>query len=327
MSEKVPTLAVLASVVAVPVILAWYGLAYRPSTYPAKAQVVNLTGIARRGVWTLERVNNLNYWWKSFEPATLQLPLHSHVVLRLHSADVVHQFYVPELRIGPVNVEPGHVTELDLLADQEGVFQYFCTSLCGECHFYMSGWIVVTAPGKPVPHPKPISCPLCLPEAPPPADQGIVAQGEYLYRQKACGACHGLEGRGGVANYNYLNGEIVDHVHLATRLFLRNEHSAEALVDWLSRQEEFQVAGEVPKVAGFGIVKARLEAAHLLIRDGKNAAKADLDGPEPPLQMPAWKNKLTEQEIFSILAYLITLNPWDEEETEEQPHLALTPTQ
>jgi len=323
--EKLPTFAVLAAVTAVPVLMAWYGLEHRPSTYPAEAHVLDLTGIARRGVWTLEEVYNLNYWWKAFEPATIQLPLHAQVVLRLHSADVLHQFYVPALGIGPVNVEPGHVTEVDFQADQEGVFQYYCTSLCGECHFYMTGWIVVTPRGEVPLRPQPLVCPLCIPEAPPPAEQGVVAQGEYLYRHKACGACHGLEGRGGVANYNYINGDIIDHVHLATRLFLRDEASADALVKWIGRHGETPPAEAEPEIMGFGIVQARMEAAMRLIREGKNAAKADLQGPEPPLQMPAWKNRLSESEVRAIVAYLITLNPWDEEEEQEHASLSHKP--
>lgn len=322
MLEKLPTFAVLASVTAVPVLMAWYGLEHRPSTYPAEACVLDLTGIARRGVWTLEKVNNLNFWWKSFEPATIQLPLHARVVLRLHSADVLHQFYVPALRIGPVDVEPGHVIEVDFRADQEGVFQYYCTSLCGECHFYMTGWIVVTPRGKSPQRPQPIVCPLCIPEAPPPVEQGVVAQGEYLYRKKACGACHGLEGRGGVANYNYLNGDIIDHVHLASRLLLRDEASADAFVEWITRHGETLPGETEPEVLGFGIVRARMDAAMRLIAEGKNAAKADMQGPEPPLQMPAWKNRLRESEVLAIMAYLITLHPWDEEE--EQEHLSLS---
>jgi mono/diheme cytochrome c family protein len=234
------------------------------------------------------------------------------VLLRLHSADVVHQFYVPALELGPVTVEPGHVSEIEFRVKREGVFQYYCTSMCGECHFYMTGWIVVTAPGKTPLRPKPIVCTLCVPEAPPPIEQGIVAQGEYLYRRKGCGACHGPEGRGGVPNYNYLNGEIVDHVHMADRLFLRDEESANRFLEWVAESGCMKEPGE-PEIDGFPVVKARLLAAMKLIRDGKNAAKADLAGPEPPLQMPAWKHKLTENEMLSVMAYLISLNPWGEE--------------
>jgi len=314
MSEKFATFAVLALLAAVPASLALYGARYRASSYPPEARVIDLTGVARRGVWTLDRVHSLNYWWKPFEPATIYLPLDAPVIFRLHSADVVHRFYVPALRIGPVDVKPGEVMEVDFRAGREGMFQYYCSSLCGECHFYMTGWIVVTAPGKEPPRPEPIVCPLCIPEAPPPIEEGIVARGEYLYRQRGCESCHGLEGRGGVTNYNYLNGKVIDHVQFASRIFLRDEDSAKTLIDWLSRQEDLQAEEDEPEIMGFGIVKARLEAAMALIRDGKNAARADLDGPEPPLQMPAWKNRLSQSDIKSILAYLVTLQPWEEEE-------------
>lgn len=314
MRETLALLALLGSVAAVPALFGWYACVHRPGTYPSDVRVVDLTGFAARGVWTQQRVHGLNSWWKHFEPATVHLPLGARVVLRLHSADVLHQFYVPALGIGPVDVIPGHVNEVAFDAGREGVFQYFCTSLCGECHFYMSGWIVVTAPGREPPQPKPIVCTLCLPEAPPPADEGIVARGEYLYRRMACGACHGVEGRGGVENYNYIQGEVVDHAHLATRLLLRDAEGAAALVEWIAARQREKAPTADPGLPGFPVVRARLEAAMGLIREGKNAARADPEGPLPPLQMPAWKHRLTEVQIQSIVAYLVSLEPWDAEE-------------
>ena len=81
----------------------------------ANERVINITGVGARGAWTLETVNGLNYWWKSFEPATIHMQLNEKVVLRLLSADVFHQFYVPALGIGPVDVEPGYIKEDPLL--------------------------------------------------------------------------------------------------------------------------------------------------------------------------------------------------------------------
>jgi len=156
------------------------------------------------------------------------------------------------------------------------------------------------------------------------ADEGIVAHGEYLYRRMACGACHGPEGRGGVANYNYVQGHIVDHVHLATRMFLRDAASAARFVDWLAQQQSGEAPAPETELSGFGIVRARLEAAMALVRDGKNAARADLDGPVPPLQMPAWKHRLTDAQIRSIMAYLVSLNPWDEEEEQDDRSVTMT---
>ena len=53
-----------------------------------------------------------------------------------------------------------------------------------------------------------------------------------------------------------------------------------------------------------------------LIESGKNAVRLDLAGPEPPLQMPAWKNKLSPKQIQAILGYFISLMPDDEDEPE-----------
>ena len=36
-----------------------------------------------------------------------------HIVLRLHSADVLHSFAIPVLRLGPVNEPAGHTVELE----------------------------------------------------------------------------------------------------------------------------------------------------------------------------------------------------------------------
>lgn len=313
MKEKTATLLVLAAVLGAPALMAWYACGIRPAQYPPEARVLNLTGVASRGLWTLEPVNNLNYWWKAFPPATLRLTLHERVVLRLHSADVMHRFYVPALALGPYEVEPGHVTEVTFNVDEEGVFQYYCTSLCGNCHFYMTGWIVVARAGEEPPEPPPITCPLCLPEPPPPAAQGVVAQGEYLYRRMACAVCHGPEGRGGVRNYNYLHDEIAGHVTTAAKLFLRSREDADTLLEWMeTTTHPLDPADEGPDVGGRRIVKARLDAALSLILDGKNAAKADRSGPEPPLQMPAWKTRLTEWQALAILGYFVSLYSWEE---------------
>lgn len=314
MKEKLAALASVAAVMAAPALLAWYAHVVRPAAYPREVHVLDLTGFAQQGLWTLDRVHNLNYWWKDFDPATLHFRLNEEVVLRLHSADVVHQFYVPALALGPVNVEPGHVSHLRFAADEEGVFQYYCTSLCGDCHFYMTGWIVVTPAGKTPVEPDPITCPLCVPEPEPPEDTDVVALGDYLYHRMACTACHGPEGRGGVSNYNYINGEIPSHMTMAAKIFLRSPEDAKTLLDWLGRGRITAAGDDTPEIAGFPIVRARLEAAIHLIQAGKNAAKADLEGPEPPLQMPSWQNKITAREADALMGYLVSLFPWDDEQ-------------
>src|SRR5210317_1777083 len=128
MKEKWAVICVLFVLLAVPLMVFYYQGIYRPSRYNVK--VITITGVGSRGTWTLKTVNGLNYWWESFAPATIHLRLDEAVVFRFLSADVFHQFYVPELGIGPVNVDPGYVREVRFKATKAGIFHYYCTSMC-----------------------------------------------------------------------------------------------------------------------------------------------------------------------------------------------------
>ena len=51
----------------------------------------------------------------------------------------------------------------------------------------------------------------------------------------------------------------------------------------------------------------------LFFDHGAVAARADPEGPEPPRQMPAWGEILSDEEENAILAYLIGLYDWEDE--------------
>lgn len=310
MKERTATVVIILVLVLVPALVAWYDHSIHRR---AGMRVIDLTGVAGTGTWTLEPVSNSNYWWKEFTPATVRLTLGETVLLRFHSADVYHQFYVPALGFGPISVKPGQVEEVELLASQTGAFEYFCTYMCGNCHFYMRGWIVVSPPNEEPLEPGPLSCPLCVPDFGEPPVGDRVALGGYLYRTMGCGTCHGFEGEGGVENYNYINGEIAAHNTTAEKIFLRSDEDAEVLLDVIRRGEPVDEDSEAADINGFPIVKARFDAAEELIRQGKNAAPLNMEGPLPPLQMPAWKYKLSDRDIDAIMGYFVSLYDWEEE--------------
>lgn len=315
--ERLAALSLLAALALVAAGVAWYGHAAVPGAGEPGVRVFNLTGVAAEGVWTLEPVHGLNYWWKRFEPAVLYVRLGEEVVLNLKSADLFHRFYLPEFAVGPVDVEPGHMATVRFRAERAGVFQYFCTSMCGSCHFYMRGWIVVTAPGEPVVEPPPILCVMCRPgdvPPPPPAGAGPVAQGAWLYLLRGCVTCHGPDGRGGVANPNSTKGEAPAHDTTAQKLFLNTPEDAAVFLDLLAAGEDLDALEEEPDVLAFPLVRSRYGDAVEIIRGGRYSAKLDPAGPEPPLQMPAWQYLLDEREIDALLSYFIDLQPWDEEE-------------
>ena len=309
MREKLAIGFVVAVLAAVPALVYFHQNVRRTGSGTEK--VFTITGFAGSGVWTLETVNGLNYWWKSFEPATIHIRLGDAVVFRFRSADVFHQFYVPELGIGPVNVDPGCVREIRFRAEKAGMFHYYCTSQCGGCHFYMQGWIVVTPPGEKPAEPRPITCRLCLPAFESPPESDPLALGEYLYRSMGCITCHGPEGRGGVANFNYLRKTVPAHNRTAAKIFLTDAEDREAFLQLIRNGDDPADPPEPPDISRYRLVMSRFNAAVALIRDGKNAARLNPNGPAPPLQMPAWKHKLSRRQIHAIMAHFISLFPDD----------------
>ena len=313
MKDRVAVVLVVCLLVSVPSMVLWYEHGFRPDRSAGGMRVIELTGVASSGTWTMESVSNINYWWKQFTPATIQLEQGETVLLRFRSADVYHQFYVPALNFGPVTVMPGEIQEVELQATRPGAFQYFCTYMCGNCHFYMRGWVVITAPGEVPVQPDPLLCPICLPDFGDPPRDDRLALGSYLYLSMGCSTCHGLEGVGGVDNYNYINDEIPAHNNTVEKFFLQTEEDAETLMAAIQRGKPVDEESDAAEISNFPIVKARFAAAGDLIRRGKNAAPLDMEGPTPPLQMPSWKYKISDGEIDAILGYFISLYDWEEE--------------
>lgn len=313
--ELLAALSVLLTMVGVPVLVRAYHANQVLSSAPAGAKVFTLSGVADNGVWTLESVNGTNYWWKTFEPATIKVEEGDQVALRLQSADVHHRFYIPSLNVGPIEIEPGHTKVVVFKANSLGAHRYYCTSICGDCHFYMSGWIVVLP--KKGASPKVPEDDSCLHELDVPPKKDMVRWGRYLHRKMGCITCHGKDGRGGVVNFNYIKKTVPPHNTLAKSFHLEEKEDAEAFINLLLKRVDFDQLKERPDIPRFNLVLAQYKAAKKLIREGKNCAKLDRKGPEPPLQMPSWQAKLTERDIESIIAYLLTLYQWEEEEDEE----------
>jgi cytochrome c oxidase subunit II len=74
--------------------------------------------------------------------ATLAVPVNTPILLELHSKDVNHAFYVPELRIQQDFV-PGLVIPLHFTAIRLTKSEIVCTQLCGLGHYNMRAYLEV----------------------------------------------------------------------------------------------------------------------------------------------------------------------------------------
>src|SRR5581483_7906399 len=114
-------------------------------------RTITLTGIATNGVWTEDEVTGANYYLGGFKPAEIHLSAGEQVHLILRSADVVHRFYMPQMGIGPIELIPGHTEVVNFQANKEGVYPFYCTAICGDCHFHMLNMRGLVAVGKDFP--------------------------------------------------------------------------------------------------------------------------------------------------------------------------------
>ncbi|HEV3200871.1 MAG TPA: hypothetical protein VGZ73_23370 [Bryobacteraceae bacterium] len=68
--------------------------------------------------------------------ASLKVPVGKHIKLLMHSRDVIHNFFVPELRMKQ-DIVPGMEIPLHFQADQIGIYEVPCSELCGLGHYQM----------------------------------------------------------------------------------------------------------------------------------------------------------------------------------------------
>jgi cytochrome c oxidase subunit 2 len=72
----------------------------------------------------------------------LHLPLNEEIVLQIKSADVLHSFFLPNLRVKQ-DVVPGMRQFVWFQPNKTGVYDIVCAELCGWGHYKMRGRITV----------------------------------------------------------------------------------------------------------------------------------------------------------------------------------------
>jgi cytochrome c oxidase subunit 2 len=79
--------------------------------------------------------------------STLHIPANRDVLLLLHSRDVIHDFFVRELRTKQ-DIVPGMEIPLELHVDRPGTYEIACAELCGLGHSQMRSVLIVMPPDE-----------------------------------------------------------------------------------------------------------------------------------------------------------------------------------
>ena len=103
-------------------------------------------------------ITGQQWWWQArYDDGTpsrmietaneLHIPVGEPVKIRLHSKDVIHSFWVPELS-GKTDVIPGRVNETWIEADTAGDYRGQCAEYCGKQHAHMALQVFADPPEK-----------------------------------------------------------------------------------------------------------------------------------------------------------------------------------
>lgn len=117
----------------------------------------------------------------------LRIPVGRPVQLRVHSADVIHSFWVPNLA-GKIDMVPGRTNRLVLQADAPGTYRGQCAEFCGLQHTRMALHVVAEPPAD---WDRWFEQRRQLPPAP--ATQ-VLQRGRAVFAEAGCVACHAIRG-------------------------------------------------------------------------------------------------------------------------------------
>jgi cytochrome c oxidase subunit II len=181
------------------------------------------------------------WWWEARYPNgvvaawDIHIPASKRLRVRIESADVIHDFWVPDLA-RKMDAVPGRWSYLWLEADTPGTYAGTCSEFCGAEHAWMR-FRVIAEPEQG------FEDWLKLQHQPSPEPQGVAAQGAQLFQSKKCVDCHTVAGTGPSS------GKGPSLAHLATREFFGggiSRNTPENLNLWLTDPQAAKPGNRMP---------------------------------------------------------------------------------
>lgn len=185
------------------------------------------------------------WWWEAHYPQSgavaaneLHIPAGRRVLVQFESADVIHDFWVPQL--GPkIDIIPGQPNSMWIEADTPGVYAGACAEFCGLEHAWMRIRVVAEPPSE-------FNTWLKHQLQPAPtAVNGAAAVGARIFQQQTCVSCHALGGSAAQANVG------PDLTHIASRVTLGAgvmQNTPDNLARWLRDPQNIKPGIRMPNM-------------------------------------------------------------------------------
>jgi cytochrome c oxidase subunit 2 len=206
------------------------GIAMRqasPGVTAAQAQQPDVTIIAHQ------------WWWEVLYPQAgvitaneIHIPAGVRLLFQIESADVIHDFWVPELA-RKIDAIPGHPNHLWLEASNPGEYHGTCAEFCGTQHGWMRILVVAqTQADFDAWQQSQLQSPTIPPNSP-------AAQGAQLFAEKTCINCHLITSAG--PNLTHLG----DRQTLGAGVL---ENTPENLARWLTNPQDVKPGVHMPNM-------------------------------------------------------------------------------
>ncbi len=182
-------------------------------------------------------------WWWEFRYPDLgvttanefHLPVNQTVVFDLHSADVIHSFWVPRMG-GKRDVVPSRTNQLWFTPEQTGDFPGQCVEFCGTQHANMRLRLIVDTPEA-------FETWVQQQRATAAQASGATAQGARLFQQNACAGCHTIRGTGAIGQTG------PDLTHVGSRKTIAAgvlDNTPQNLRRWIQDAQSIKVGVKMP---------------------------------------------------------------------------------
>lgn len=181
------------------------------------------------------------WWWEARYPNGMVVPWDIHIPAsrrlrsRIESADVIHDFWVPELA-RKMDAVPGRWGYIWLQADRPAVYSGTCAEFCGQEHAWMRFRVI--AESEPA-----YNAWMQRETQPSPEPTGNAADGARLFQTKKCSDCHT------VTAMAPSSGKGPSLAHIASREYLAGgiaRNTPESLMLWLTDPQAAKPGNRMP---------------------------------------------------------------------------------
>jgi cytochrome c oxidase subunit 2 len=156
-------------------------------------------------------VTGHQWWWEVSYPKSgamaaneIHIPVGRAMSVRLESADVLHEFWVPELS-RKITAVPGHPNHIWIEAEKPGTYLGICSEFCGTEHAWMHFLVVAEPAADFASWQKAQLRHAAIPVG------AVAVKGLALFLQSSCVNCHTIDGTAAQARVG------PDLTHLASR--------------------------------------------------------------------------------------------------------------